>query len=314
MGQPIDGTFHYSMFGAMTDVNIWNRSLSEAEVEKWSRCELGAGGNLLDWSTAQWEAVGLQEEEVKKEEICFKNSKKAFIVVQDKKTFNNTINLCKALEGEMAVATDKQIMEEMIKAVKAVTNNCGIHFYSGYTDRVEEGVWFNVNTGEKMTWALWEEGEPDSLGGNQDHTWFNAETGQIGDTDQNKEYCPICSVPIETSFQLQRVCRNSFIDRFYVLQSDKELLGFMQNKMIWIQNKRRWEIVNMITNKTEAFMNKSSDFPFGTHPWYFTDSNCTETGKLWRDLNLHVKYAQPGNFCCGDGMCISSDWRCDGEV
>ena len=74
MGEPHDdGTFHYSMFGAMTDVNIWNRSLSGAEVEQWSRCELGAGGNLLDWNTAQWEAVGLQEEELDTKKICQKS-------------------------------------------------------------------------------------------------------------------------------------------------------------------------------------------------------------------------------------------------
>ena len=316
MGYPAkDGKHSQSMFGAMTDVNIWNRSLSQSEVEQWSRCELETGGNLLDWTTAQWEAVGLQEEKVKEEEICVKNLKKVFIVSQDKRTFNDTMNLCKnALEGDMAVATDKRIMEEMIKAVKAVTNNCGIHFYSGYTDRVEEEVWFNVNTGENMTFSPWEEGEPDSLGGNQDHTWFNAETGQIGDIDQNKEYCPICSVPRKTSFQLQGVCRNSFIDRFYVLQSDKELLGFMQNKMFWTHNNRRWEIVNMITNETEAFMNKSSDFPFGTHPWYFTDnSNCSDPGQKWRNLNFHGKVEQPGKFCCDDGTCMESDCKCDGD-
>ena len=54
----------------MTDVNIWNRSLSQSKVEQWSRCELGAGGNLLDWNTAQWEAVGLQELGLEKQEVC----------------------------------------------------------------------------------------------------------------------------------------------------------------------------------------------------------------------------------------------------
>ena len=78
----------YSVFGAMTDVNIWNRSLSQSEVEQWSRCELGVGGNLLDWNTAQWEAVGLQEEELDKEEVCRERGQNHMLMIfQAKETF-----------------------------------------------------------------------------------------------------------------------------------------------------------------------------------------------------------------------------------
>ena len=35
-------------------------------------------------------------------------------------------------------------------------------------------------------------------------------------------------------------------------------------------------------------------------------------GRL-RTLNLHAALAQPGNFCCGDGTCLSSNSVCDGR-
>ena len=32
------------------------------------------------------------------------------------------------------------------------------------------------------------------------------------------------------------ICQNSYIDRFYVLQSATQLLGYMQNTMVWVED------------------------------------------------------------------------------
>ena len=80
------------------------------------------------------------------------------------------------------------------------------------------------------------------------------------------------------------------------------------------EENRRWEIVNVFSRQTDAFMNASRDFPLGTHPWYLTDgSKCSDPGQEWRSLNLHLKVEQPGQFCCNNGNCYTSDWRCDGD-
>ena len=65
--------YKWSAFGALTDLQIWDRLLGEEEVEQWSRCELGAAGNLLDWNTAQWEVVGLQQFQMGKDEVFILN-------------------------------------------------------------------------------------------------------------------------------------------------------------------------------------------------------------------------------------------------
>ena len=41
------------------------------------------------------------------------------------------------------------------------------------------------------------------------------------------------------------------------------------------------------------------------------DSGCSDPGKNYCALNLHLDVEQPGNFCCGDGTCISSELVCD---
>ena len=60
----------YSVFGEMTDINIWDRVLRRDEVRDWEECRIIGGGNKVDWSTASWVAVGLEEVVIEKEEVC----------------------------------------------------------------------------------------------------------------------------------------------------------------------------------------------------------------------------------------------------
>ena len=38
------------MFGAISDFNIWDRILTWEEIKKWSQCQLGLKGNILNWN------------------------------------------------------------------------------------------------------------------------------------------------------------------------------------------------------------------------------------------------------------------------
>ena len=65
--------------------------------------------------------------------------------------------------------------------------------------------------------------------------------------------------------------------------------------------------------ETLAYLNRtSSSLPIGTNQWYFTHSNCTDSGKPFRTLHFHKYVQQPGNFCCNDGLCFTSEFVCDG--
>ena len=120
----------------MTDVNIWNRSLTDTEVMEWTQCKMDKGGNLLDWSTAEWTAFGLEEVWVDKEEICKKKSESQLIGLDMKWNFEETLAFCgSVLGGEMAVVIDNKTAQEMVAARNAVgEENCGTYFYSGYSD------------------------------------------------------------------------------------------------------------------------------------------------------------------------------------
>ena len=41
-----------ALFGRLTDVNIWSRSLTDDEAKAWTLCKMKDGGDLVDWRTA----------------------------------------------------------------------------------------------------------------------------------------------------------------------------------------------------------------------------------------------------------------------
>ena len=77
-----------------------------------------------------------------------------------------------------------------------------------------------------------------------------------------------------------------------------EFIGFVSSKIVYSVTKRRWEIIKTFENKILAYMNSTSNLPIGTQPWYISESNCTDPGKMYRTLNFHKYVEQPGNFCC----------------
>ena len=51
---PVDREQYPSLFGKMTDVNIWDRSLGLDEMAAWINCSSDEGGNVINWNTAEW--------------------------------------------------------------------------------------------------------------------------------------------------------------------------------------------------------------------------------------------------------------------
>ena len=141
------GWFYSALFGSVTDINIWSRNLAGSEVERWSRCEGEAAGDLLDWQTAKWKTTGLgityYEENVGKSEVCpVKEEIRVKHIFRVMKSFYSSIKLCKSIGGEMLVAENDKTLNEMKELLQGERDQCGDWIYSGYTER--EGAAQNI--------------------------------------------------------------------------------------------------------------------------------------------------------------------------
>ena len=64
----------------ITDVNIWNITLSYEEVQLWTNYDENhlVENKIVDWKTANWSLKGVQMDSVNKSEVC-KDKKKEII-------------------------------------------------------------------------------------------------------------------------------------------------------------------------------------------------------------------------------------------
>ena len=246
-------SYESSNFGAMTDVNIWNQSLTELEVEQWSRCELGAGGNLLDWDTAQWEAVGLQEEELDKEIVCrLKKPTSQMFSFQKPMNMEMSVEFCSKIGGEIAVAGKQEEVQKLAKTIQNLGQKCRndikkprtLHFSGHKNTRARMDLWQNVLTKTDLNFSNWEEGQPDNNGGSQHCIVLNSQNNKFYDYQCGADLCPVCRLPTGTRYQLQGVCSHSALDRYFILESTGSLLGYIQNQLDWSSAKLRYQLTN----------------------------------------------------------------------
>ena len=177
--QELDSPAH----GQLTELTVWSKVLSQGELTAWAGCGEVGGDTVLAWDSLQLEVKGLQEEEVDRREICSELTKEDQVVVFDEsQTFDGILSFCAKLGGQMAVGRDNSSTSRL---VKVFSQNCQVtdeYFYSGFTDREEDGVWREVNSGQEMSWSNWGEDHPTNLK-NDDCTFIDTQDGKVYNWD-----------------------------------------------------------------------------------------------------------------------------------
>ena len=286
MALPEPYGYSSSMFGRMTDVNLWSRSLTEGEAEAWTgvdcqSAESSGGGDLVDWGTAAWRMSGLKEGTVERGQLC-RMVFPRYLVNPVKSQYYEAVHYASML-GELAMTDDSKPLLEMTNVL------------------ANESVWENCATGFWLT-------------DRGDCTVIQSD-GKVHNLPCSDQHCSLILLPALPKYQLRGVCQGSQADSYYVLQIDsyREMIGFKQTKLTWSNESKRWDIVNQIDKTVLAFSNSTESFPFGTHRWFFNDERCTDPDQTWRTMNLQQFSEQPGHFCCDDGLCIDSENRCDNK-
>ena len=134
LGLDNKGGYTHSLFGRITDVNMWSRSMTEEDAVAWTMCRMREGGDLVDWRTATWEARGLQEVHVEREEVC-KERQHRLLVSNIRRDFGGTLHLARTLGGTMAIAGSHGHAEEIIQALEPVNKYATLFSQDSQTGR-----------------------------------------------------------------------------------------------------------------------------------------------------------------------------------
>ena len=148
------------MYGAFTDVNVWNRTLTEEEEDKWMNCDQIEGGNIINWQNISQNInpIGLKKVNDSKENICPKRYEN-LLISNDSRIFDEAFKYCNRL-GDMAAVVNNETALDFQKAQAASIYAVSSWVFSGFTNQSGNNEWVIHGTDEKLTWNHWSENEP----------------------------------------------------------------------------------------------------------------------------------------------------------
>ena len=187
-----------SFHGALTDIQMWNRSLTWSEMSGWADCAESAesGGDLIDWRTAELSITGLIRLTAERDStVCGRNENKKIV-----RAFNRRLDLYHSVRfcnnfGEISSAWEETEREEMVLSLEALERK------TCRTDLLPAGImwseaakgWTEVNTGRRLKVEKWFQGRPSNNTEtdnclvllSHDQTFYDTSCGL-------SELCPVC--------------------------------------------------------------------------------------------------------------------------
>ena len=148
------------MQGEVSEVNVWDRILSSAELRDLASCRKYLSGNVVDWETSPTDVNGLLIQDRNRSELC---SSKAVVYISFpmKKNFEDTATFCQQIGGEIGAATEERKLTEMAEAYFTSTvfeKQHSYRFYTGFRKLPDGGEWISLDG--NMIWNNWEASFP----------------------------------------------------------------------------------------------------------------------------------------------------------
>ena len=320
-----DRKFYLSLFGKITDVNVWNNVLPEEEILMWENGNETIKGNVVKWDINEWDTVGLTEEIVEDTQIWSTDHERESMAFCGKSLgFYESIHFCNQMGGRISIADTDQNVNNIFDSLLQCCDECKPWVFTGHT-RLSENSFRNQISGETYIW--------EDLISTMSQTVLTTENNNFeGDKNcvaiVNKNYLhtrtckniqkPVCDLKELPQLHLRGACRDQNLDTVYFVAKEigiraDEIQGYRYTKIVWDNGNNSWSFINILSHQTIATLHEGlyRGYPIGTHKWYFTYGQCHDPGVTWRQMNLQRKHDQ-GEFCCSNGwMCINSDYRCD---
>ena len=169
------GIMYASMYGSVTDGQVFGRTLEDEEMEEITSCKSDLTGDIVTWEDHKWDLKsphGTSEIEVFNfdEDIC-SQPKHGLVLVPHKLTFRESLHTCEKLSGKMASYVDTSRFDKLThflsKRGHMSSQECSadedsdgtrrtIKVYLAGSDMEKEGswtTWYNKTIIQFLPWA-----------------------------------------------------------------------------------------------------------------------------------------------------------------
>ena len=208
---------YMSMFGKVTDLQIFSEILSEDEMKKITSCENRKEGDILSWNQAKWMLSGngnIEKEMLNlQEDVCKVRISSLYLLPRPSTFHRESIFLCMKLSGTPVDYSSKEELNEIARyidqtetlALEKCKYDGQVSIWIGNSDEAVEGVWRRQSTKALVNFLPWDEGRPYAGGNEYNCMRLKKKDEQDGDkivvTDEEckaEYFCPVCRIPHPT--------------------------------------------------------------------------------------------------------------------
>ena len=344
------GTGYQSMYGRITDIQIFSSVLPNSDLERITGCQDMRQGDVLRWDNTQWVMTGaktnIKKERLELETFICNFPTRSFHIIPLKKNFKSeSLNLCQKFSAQVAAYTTEEEFTELTRylsgenimqatqcqdRVDIKERTLEMSAWLGNDDNDQEGIWTNWYTKNMVSHFPWADGRPYAGGvryncmgldvqiRNTGDTFGEVEGAVIGDEEcENAAFCPICEISHSIlKIFVRGLCRMSMFNDVYMYNIDSKgeiiYLGEQTSRIYYDKIDKMWVWLDKKSKNSRATSSSTySSLLIGVHEVDF--------GKVEEDAcqadgvvrRLKFTTCIPGEFTCNDGQCVGIEKRCD---
>ena len=298
-----------NMIGRLTDLQLWSRSLTSAQMMAWTQCRSKEQGDLVAWGTAVWQELGLNSSEVPLEEIC---SQRPQLILLPQVDYLTGKRLCQNMGGNMKGGMGKELDEvQAFWNGREEVKGCGGMIWMPYEYDSKSDHFIDSRTQNKVVLP-----HSDTKSKNSKCVVLALDVGQVSYWGCRQTYCTVCQqTKVPTDFYLRGTWgtgADKAVDQHYVLEESliggfHSFRGAVQNRISYSQERSLWQLEDLTTGKIVVSLQQQGiqNYPIGTSTWRDPDN---------LELRLNLGTCGQQHFSCGDGQCVPLSVRCDNKL
>ena len=304
--------------GDISELNIWDRSLDDAEIYGLAKCNSTKRGNIVTWNENKFTMNQVKTTSISDPALfCINN--KQYLMIPELLAFNEATRRCAHLGGRITVPHNQMEKENILRIFGGFNDKCLIKNVS------EKAIWLGIyNPGYS-----WYENEINGTSvainySNWRHTgsWRHKNMcaylftdGTWGydkqETCQQLLLCTICYFTTISIFNLKGQYQGTpHIERIYYMSINRShqldsFDGIFRRTKIYRHPNQKWYI-KQVTSKTNQLLLRDKAVPAGRHNWAYLSSTNTH------GENLTLSVCKFGDeYTCESGECIAISKRCN---